>query len=62
VVRLRRRRELNLASTYSQALATYGNYQLLEGQIAVDGGWSQNGTQQVSVTNWEIDGEAFLPA
>lgn len=52
----------NVALTYAQALATYGNYELLDAQIAVDGGWSQSGTQQVSITNWEIDGEVFFPA
>jgi hypothetical protein len=52
----------NIALTYSQALATYGNYQLLAAQVTVDGGWSQNGTQQASVTNWEVNGEVFFPA
>ena len=52
----------NVALTYSQARATYGNYQLVDAQVAVDGGWSQNGTQQVSITNWEINGEVFFPA
>lgn len=50
----------NIAMTYSQALATYGNYQLLDAQIAVDGGWSQGGTQSANITNWEINGTVFF--
>jgi hypothetical protein len=46
--------------TYSQVKAQFGDYQLLDAQIAVDGGWSQGGTQQVSITNWEINGTVFF--
>jgi hypothetical protein len=50
----------NTPMTYSQVLATYGSSQLLDAQIAVDGGWSQGGTQQVKITNWEVNGEVFF--
>jgi hypothetical protein len=50
----------NTPLTYSQVLATYGSYQLVDAQIAVDGGWSQGGTQTVAITNWEINGENFF--
>ena len=52
----------NIPMTYSQVLATFGNYQLLDTQIADDGGWSQGGTQQVVVTNWEVNGNLYFPA
>ncbi|HJQ73640.1 MAG TPA: hypothetical protein VJ814_02045 [Gaiellaceae bacterium] len=51
----------NTPMTYSQVRSTFGGYQLLDAQIAADGGWSQGGTQQVRVTNWEINGEVFFP-
>ncbi len=50
----------NTAMTYSQVKATFGNYRLLDAQIAVDGGWSQGGTQSVSITNWELNGTTFF--
>jgi hypothetical protein len=50
----------NVALTYSQVKAQFGDYELLDAQIAVDGGWSQGGTQQVSITNWEINGTFFF--
>lgn len=50
----------NTAMTYSQVKAAFGNYQLLDAQIAVDGGWSQGGTQTVDVTNWEVNGTYFF--
>ena len=52
----------NTPMTYSQILSTYGSYNLLDVQIAVDGGWAQTGgdTQSVSITNWEINGKYFF--
>jgi hypothetical protein len=47
----------NTPMTYSQVVATFGSYQLLDTQIAVDGGWSQGGTQQAVITNWEVNGQ-----
>jgi hypothetical protein len=52
----------NVPMTYSQVKAAFGSYNLLDVQIAVDGGWAQTGgdTQQVSVTNWGINGKYFF--
>jgi hypothetical protein len=48
--------------TYSQVKAAFGSYDLNDVQIAVDGGWAQTGggTQQVSITNWELNGKYFF--
>ncbi len=52
----------NTPMTYSQVKAAFGSYNLLDVQIAVDGGWAQTSgdTQQVSVTNWELNGKYFF--
>lgn len=53
----------NAPETYSAAEAQYGSYQLLDAQIAVDGGWAQTGnTQQVLVNNWMVDNKTYFPA
>jgi hypothetical protein len=51
----------NSPMTYSQVLSTFGNYQLLDAQIAVDEGYSQGGSHQVSITNWEVNGQLYFP-
>ena len=56
-----RRRLGNTFETYAAVKAQYGNYQLLDAQIVVDGGWNQSGgTQQVKITNWELNGTTFF--
>ena len=51
----------NTPMTYSQIEAAFGSYNLDDVQIAVDGGWAQtNGTQQISVTSWELNGKYFF--
>lgn len=51
----------NVPMTYSQVKAAFGSYNLLDVQIAVDGGWAQSGdVQQVAITNWEINGKYFF--
>jgi hypothetical protein len=52
----------NVPMTYSQVKAAFGSYDLNDVQIAVDGGWAQTGgdTQQVSITNWELNGKYFF--
>ena len=51
----------NTPMTYSQIEAAFGSYNLDDVQIAVDGGWAQtDGTQQVSITNWELNGKYFF--
>lgn len=52
----------NTGMPYSAAEAAYGSYQLLDVQIAVDGGWAQSGnTQQVLVQDWQVNGRNFFP-
>jgi hypothetical protein len=52
----------NTFYTYSQVESMIGTSQLLDVQIAVDGGWAQTGdTQQVQVENWNVDGTIFFP-
>ena len=52
----------NTGAPYSAVEAIYGNYQLLDAQIAVDGGWIQAGnTQQVLIQDWQVNGRNFYP-
>jgi hypothetical protein len=52
----------NVPMTYSQVKTAFGSYDLNDVQIAVDGGWAQTGgdIQQVSITNWELNGKYFF--
>lgn len=53
----------NTGAPYSAVEAAYGNYQLLDVQIAVDGGWSQAGnTQQGLIQDWQVNGRTFYPS
>ena len=52
----------NSAETYSVAEAQYGNYQLLDVQIAADGGWANGGTQQVAVNDWNVNTTSYFPS
>lgn len=53
----------NTPENYSVVKAQYGGYQLLDVQIAVDGGWAQSGNvQQVTIQGWKVDGKTYFPA
>jgi hypothetical protein len=47
--------------TYQQIESMFGNFQMLDTQIALDGGWAQQGdTQQALIQNWDVNGTVFF--